>query len=241
MKLLQITLRNIHQKQLQDVRVNKTSHLRTIGHPSIVLYNWRRLDAEADICMENLSTLNNFFDGRDESWFYLITVEVEAKGAASVVPMMLSIDAIQRHNEEKEMQVLRKERLRDRTESTMSLSSDKSQESAESHGAQRIVRIGREDSSWNVDDSLQRKLLNSVGDIEQESEIRDEEALIGELTALNVAVYVSMQLRKIADSIKVNIHDNLCHRRQTSSEIRQLCDVIMLICQLRACVTPLAP
>jgi hypothetical protein len=39
-----------------------------LGHPSIVLYNWRRLDIEGDICMENLSTLNNFFDGRDESW-----------------------------------------------------------------------------------------------------------------------------------------------------------------------------
>lgn len=50
------------------------------GHPSVVMYNWRRLDTQADICMENLSTLNNFFDGRDESWFYLITVEIEAKG-----------------------------------------------------------------------------------------------------------------------------------------------------------------
>ena len=205
-----------------------------------MLYNWRRLDAEADICMENLSTLNNFFDGRDESWFYLITVEVEAKGAASVVPMMLSIDAIQRHNEEKEMQVLRKERLRDRAESNMSLTSEKSQESAESLDAQRIVRIGREDGNWNVDDSLQRKLLNSVGDVEQESEIRDEEALIGELTALNVAIYVSMQLRKIADSIKVIIHGIPHHRQQTSLIIRQLCVIIIIFCYLRACVTPLA-
>eukprot|EP00600_Ochromonadales_sp_CCMP1393_P011398 CAMPEP_0175007498 /NCGR_PEP_ID=MMETSP0005-20121125/6443_1 /TAXON_ID=420556 /ORGANISM="Ochromonas sp., Strain CCMP1393" /LENGTH=1042 /DNA_ID=CAMNT_0016262943 /DNA_START=38 /DNA_END=3166 /DNA_ORIENTATION=+ len=72
-----------------------------LGHPSIVLYNWRKLDVDADICMENLSTLNNFFDGRDESWFYLITVEVEAKGAPAIVPMMLAIDAIQRYNEER--------------------------------------------------------------------------------------------------------------------------------------------
>ena len=74
--------------------------------------------------MENLSTLNNFFDGRDESWFYLITVEVEAKGAASVVPMMLSIDAIQRHNEEKEVTILRNIRMKTRTESNMSFTSD---------------------------------------------------------------------------------------------------------------------
>ena len=52
--------------------------------------------------MENLSTLNNFFDGRDESWFYLITVEIEARGAAGVIPMMLATDAIRRHLNEAE-------------------------------------------------------------------------------------------------------------------------------------------
>ncbi len=69
-----------------------------LSHTDLVLYNWRRLDVEADICMENLCTLNNFFDGRDESWFYLITTEIEARGAATVVPMMLAFDAIQRFN-----------------------------------------------------------------------------------------------------------------------------------------------
>lgn len=73
-----------------------------LGHPSIVLYNWRRLDANGDICMENLATLNNFFDGRDESWFYLITVEIEAFGAPAIVPGMLAFDAIQRFNDEQE-------------------------------------------------------------------------------------------------------------------------------------------
>lgn len=34
--------------------------------------------------------------------FYLITVEVEARGAAAVLPMMLAMDAIQRFNEESE-------------------------------------------------------------------------------------------------------------------------------------------
>lgn len=69
-----------------------------LSHVDLVLYNWRRLDEDADICMENLSTLNNFFDGRDESWFYLITTEIEARGAATIVPMMLTMDAIQRFN-----------------------------------------------------------------------------------------------------------------------------------------------
>lgn len=50
--------------------------------------------------MENLATLNNFFDGRDESWFYLVTVEIEARGAAAIVPLLLATDAIQRYDEE---------------------------------------------------------------------------------------------------------------------------------------------
>ena len=67
-----------------------------LGHPSIVMYNYRRLDHQGEISMDNLCTLNNFFGGRDESWFYLVTVEIEARGAASIVPLMLIIDAIER-------------------------------------------------------------------------------------------------------------------------------------------------
>ena len=63
---------------------------------AITLYNWRRLDPSAGINMMNLSTLNNFFSGRDESWFYLITVEIEALGAATVVPLMQLNSDIQR-------------------------------------------------------------------------------------------------------------------------------------------------
>ena len=54
----------------------------------ITLYNWRRLDQQAGLNMTNLSTLNNFFSGRDESWFYLITVEIEAIGAAAIIPLL---------------------------------------------------------------------------------------------------------------------------------------------------------
>lgn len=193
-------------------------YLHSLGHPSIVLYNWRRLDSEADICMENLSTLNNFFDGRDESWFYLITVEIEARGAASVVPLMLSIDAIQRYNEEKELATLRTIRLKTRTESNISFLSDNTHESNDVDSIDyRNVRNGREDSNWNIDDCLQRKLLRSSNnnlngkedeDEEDEGDIRDEEALMGELTVMNVSVYVSLQLRKIATSIKVCNNDD---------------------------------
>lgn len=69
-----------------------------LTHSCIVLYNWRRLDSDGPITIDNMATLNNFFDGRDESWFYLITADVEAKGAPALVPLLLAMVAIQRFN-----------------------------------------------------------------------------------------------------------------------------------------------
>ena len=165
-----------------------------LGHPSIVLYNWRRLDNEADISMENLSTLNNFFDGRDESWFYLITVELEQRGAASVVPMMLLIDAIQRYKEEDSHRISE----RARAESTLSLTSD------EETSLSSPDPIGlSSDSDYSLDDET---LADSDLDGERNDNTRDEEALIGELTEQRVAVYAALQLRKVADAIL-----GMCH------------------------------
>ena len=48
--------------------------------------------------MENLATLNVFFGGKDESWFYLTTVEIEARGGRAVVPIMLATEAIAQYN-----------------------------------------------------------------------------------------------------------------------------------------------
>ena len=66
-----------------------------LGHPSIVMYNYRRLDHRAEICMENLSTPITFSMDVMKVGF-ISTVEIEAKGAASIVPLMLTIDAIDR-------------------------------------------------------------------------------------------------------------------------------------------------
>jgi Indoleamine 2,3-dioxygenase len=161
-----------------------------LGHPSIVLYNWRRLDAEADICMENLSTLNNFFDGRDESWFYLITVELEQRGAASVVPMMLLIDAIQRYKEEAKHLTSQRER----TESTTST------------GRAETLHQTPDPVDLHSDDDFSWEELRSNDDYDggsgdQDDSPREEEALLGEVTSNRVATYVTMQLTKIADAI----------------------------------------
>eukprot|EP01039_Chlorochromonas_danica_P000237 gene237-255_t len=149
-----------------------------LGHTSIVLYNWRRLDANGDICMENLSTLNNFFDGRDESWFYLITVEIEARGAASIVPMMLALDAVQRMQEEEAITGGKSSFWGDGKDHITSSPSFVSYY----HPAQRSP-----DNTSDDDDSLS---------------IFTNEALLGELSPARVCIYVTAQLQAVAIAVK---------------------------------------
>ena len=146
-----------------------------LGHPSIVLYNWRRLDRTAAICMENLATLNNFFDGRDESWFYLITVEVEARGAGAIVPTMLAIDAIQRYREQQD-----------------EIGSDT-----------RVVGIEDEEDCDGSNSDSQASTASEADEVYSTSQrpLRYE-ALLGVLSVDRVAKYVAKQLVRISTSIE---------------------------------------
>jgi hypothetical protein len=57
-----------------------------------------------------------------------------------------------------------------------------------------------------ADDRIDRQLLDTPLSDEDDKNSTDEEALVGELTDVKVATYVSLQLRKIAQSIKaVNV------------------------------------
>lgn len=51
------------------------------AHASIVLNNWRRIDAGEPLSMSNIDTQVTFLGGVDEKWFYLATVGVELAGA----------------------------------------------------------------------------------------------------------------------------------------------------------------
>ncbi|CAM9799830.1 unnamed protein product [Chrysoparadoxa australica] len=65
-------------------------------HMSLVLYNWRRLDPQGPIALENLGTACQFLGGLDEAWFYLVTVEIEAKGGAAMAPLLEALEVIRR-------------------------------------------------------------------------------------------------------------------------------------------------
>jgi indoleamine 2,3-dioxygenase len=67
------------------------------SHAALVLHNWRRLDEErpgkaslSDITPDNLALLQPFLGGLDESWFFLLTVAIEAAGAPAL-PALLAI------------------------------------------------------------------------------------------------------------------------------------------------------
>ena len=64
------------------------------SHASIVLSNWRRIDPDGPIVPENLKTLQNFFGGKDEDWFYLATVGVESVGGCAMSKLFSCLDAI---------------------------------------------------------------------------------------------------------------------------------------------------
>jgi len=55
-----------------------------IAHASSVLHNWRRLDPAGPLTLENLAMLQGFLWSSDEAWFVLVTVAVEACGAAAL-------------------------------------------------------------------------------------------------------------------------------------------------------------
>jgi indoleamine 2,3-dioxygenase len=60
---------------------------RRLGRPPVLSYsshalnNWKRIDAQGPIALGNLQLLQTFLGGLDESWFILVHVELEARGA----------------------------------------------------------------------------------------------------------------------------------------------------------------
>ena len=65
-----------------------------IGHAANVLHNWRRLDPTGPIALENLALLQPFLGSSDEAWFVLVTVAIEADGAAALPLLVQAKDAI---------------------------------------------------------------------------------------------------------------------------------------------------
>jgi indoleamine 2,3-dioxygenase len=62
-------------------------------HAALVYYNWRLLDQQGPVDLSNLATLHTVSGGIDESWFYLITIAIEAKGAPAMPAILKCLQA----------------------------------------------------------------------------------------------------------------------------------------------------
>ncbi len=65
-----------------------------LSYASYALDNWRRLDPEGPITLENIALLQNFLGGLDEEWFILIHVAIEAAAAPAIRVLPLLVQAV---------------------------------------------------------------------------------------------------------------------------------------------------
>lgn len=62
-------------------------------HATIVLGNWRRLDPDLPLTLENVDTLLSFRGSIDEKWFFLSTLGVELAGAPMIPRLVAAVEA----------------------------------------------------------------------------------------------------------------------------------------------------
>lgn len=61
-----------------------------VAHASMVLQNWYKVDPAGPLALDNIAARQLFLGGMDEQWFYLVTVAIEAAGAAAM-PLLLEM------------------------------------------------------------------------------------------------------------------------------------------------------
>lgn len=70
-------------------------------YAAVCLWNFKPLFVDEDIeSLDNLATLTTFTGASDESWFYLVSVAIEARGAP-IIPLMLTAIAAAREGDAK--------------------------------------------------------------------------------------------------------------------------------------------
>lgn len=70
------------------------------SHASIVLNNWKRIDTQKSLELENLKTIQNFLGGIDEDWFFLTAVAIEYAGAKALFASLIALEAASKRNYE---------------------------------------------------------------------------------------------------------------------------------------------
>ncbi len=63
---------------------DKLGRLPVLSYASYALHNWRRLDPQEEISLNNLALLQNFLGGQDEDWFVMIHIQIEYQASKAV-------------------------------------------------------------------------------------------------------------------------------------------------------------
>lgn len=78
-------------------------------YAAVVLWNWHTVFPDEPVdCLQNLSTHLTFTGSMDESWFYLVSVAIEARAGPSIPVMIEAIDAARRNDAKIVTQALRR-------------------------------------------------------------------------------------------------------------------------------------
>jgi indoleamine 2,3-dioxygenase len=64
-----------------------------LSYTNYVLNNWRRIDPDAPITVDNLELNQKFLGNKDEAWFVLIHVDIEARAADALQAIQVAFDA----------------------------------------------------------------------------------------------------------------------------------------------------
>lgn len=69
-----------------------------LSYSGYVLNNWRRISATGPIALANLATIQRFRAGRDEEWFVLVHVDIEARAAGALLGIQQAAEAAYQHD-----------------------------------------------------------------------------------------------------------------------------------------------
>lgn len=72
----------------------KLSRHPILSYASYALDNWRRIDPEGPIELDNIILLQDFLGGMDEEWFILVHVDIEAKAGPALAGILEAYEAM---------------------------------------------------------------------------------------------------------------------------------------------------
>lgn len=78
-----------------------------LAYAGMVLSNWRKLDIFGDLSVENIGILQTFTDLRDEQWFFIIHVAIEARAGGIIQALYAADEAARQHDEQGFLTALR--------------------------------------------------------------------------------------------------------------------------------------